>query len=126
MSLDPRVVALAKAANFAMLTTLRPDGQPVTQPMWVDSDGEYVLINTEKHRRKFRNVQQDPRVTVVIWEADNPYSYVEVRGTVVEIVEGDEPRRHIDMLSQLYFGRDYDADSIQSERVILKIAPLTP
>lgn len=124
MSLDPQVIAFARDKNFAVFTTLRPDGHPVSQPMWVDADDEFVLINTEKHRRKFRNVEADPRVTVTIIDRDNPYSYVEVRGTVVEVVEGAEPRAQIDRLSQKYEGRPYPADGIKSERVILKIRAL--
>ena len=124
MSLEPQVVTFAQAANFAVLTTLRSDGHPVTQPMWVDADDEFVLINTEKHRRKFRNVQADPRVTVTIIDRTNPYVYVEVRGRVVDVVEGPEARAHIDKLSQKYEGRPYPVDGITSERVILKIAPL--
>jgi PPOX class probable F420-dependent enzyme len=124
MALDPRITQYAQAANFAAFTTLRPDGQPVTQPMWVDADTDYVLINTEKHRRKFRNVTADPRVTVAIWDRTNPYAYVEVRGRVVGVVEGAEARQHIDRLSQKYNGHDYPPEIITSERVILRIEPL--
>lgn len=123
MSLEKKIVTFAQGGNFAVLTTLRPDGQPVTQPMWVDADDDHVLVNTERHRRKFRNVEHDPRVTVTILDRDNPYSYVEVRGTVVEVVGGDEARHHIDQLSRRYTGQDYQP-TIQSERVILKIKPL--
>lgn len=124
MALDPKIVDLARAANFAAFTTMRPDGHPVTQIMWVDADDDQVLINTERHRRKFRNVQADPRVTVTIWDRQNPYRYVEVRGRVVEVVEGAEPRAHIDALSRKYTGHDYDANAITSERVLLKISPI--
>ena len=124
MSLDAKVIAFARGKNYAVFTTLRPDGHPVSQPMWVDADDDFVLINTEKHRRKMRNVEADPRVTVTIIDRDNPYSYVEVRGTVVEVVEGAEPRAHIDQLSQKYEGQPYPADGVKSERVMLKIAPL--
>jgi PPOX class probable F420-dependent enzyme len=122
--MDPRITAFARAANFAAFTTLRPDGQPVTQIMWVDADDDFVLINTERHRRKVRNVQADPRVTVTIWERNDPYRYLEVRGVVEEMIEGDEPRRHIDALSWKYDGHAYPAESIRSERVILKIRPV--
>lgn len=115
----------ARAGNFAALTTVLDDGHPATQPMWVDADDEHVLINTEVHRRKFRSVQQDPRVTVMIWESGNPYRYMEVRGRVVDVVRGPEARSHIDDLAMRYFGRLYDPDQITSERAILKIAPLT-
>ncbi len=123
MSLDPKIIRYAQADNFAVFTTIRPDGHPVTQPMWVDADEDYVLINTEKHRRKFRNVQDDPRVTVTILDKDDPYAYVEVRGRVVDVVEGAEARRHIDALSRKYTGHDYPVDGVISERVILRIQP---
>lgn len=120
--LHDKVRTLAEGANFAALTTVLPDGQPQTHIMWVGCDDEHIIINTEVHRRKFKNVERDPRVTVTIWDADNPYSFVEVRGRVVDTVTGDEARGNIDALSQKYMGRDYASD-IQSERVILRIAP---
>ena len=123
--LKPETVAMATGTNFAMFTTLRADGSPATQVMWVDADDECLLINTEKHRRKFANIQRDPRVTVTLWERENPYSYLEVPGVVEEIVEGARARAHIDELSQRYFGRPYNGDDIVSERVILRVRPQT-
>jgi len=121
--LDPRVVELASGANFAALTTLLPDGHPQTQLMWVDTDGDHLLVNTEVHRRKFKNVERDPRVTLTIWDKEDPYSFVEVRGEVVGKIKGPEAREHIDELSRKYHGRPYGTP-IQSERVVLRIAPL--
>ncbi len=123
--LKPETVAMATGQNFAMFTTLRPDGHPASQVMWVDADECCILINTEKHRRKYANVCRDPRVTVTIWDLQNPYSYLEIRGVVEEIVDGPPARRHIDSLSQRYFGRPYDGAQIESERAILRIRPLT-
>ena len=80
--LDDTAKTLAQAKNFAALTTLFPDGQPQTQMMWVDADDEHILINTEVHRAKYKNIERDPRVTVVVFDADNPYHYAEVRGRV--------------------------------------------
>ena len=121
--LHPKVTELASADNFAALTTLMPDGHPQTQVMWVDADGDHLLINTEVHRQKFRNVERDPRVTLTIWDKEDPYSFVEVRGEVVEKAKGPEAREHIDELSQKYRGRSYGTP-IRSERVVLRIAPL--
>jgi PPOX class probable F420-dependent enzyme len=104
---------------------VRPDGHPATQVMWVDCDDECLLINTETHRRKYHNARNDPRVTVMIWDAADPYRYVEARGLVKEFVHGPPAREHIDKLAQKYFGRPYDASIIKSERVILRITPLT-
>ena len=120
---DPKVLALAQRPNFAALTVFLASGSAMTHVMWVDADDEHVLINTEVHRAKFKEIERDPRVTVMIWVRDDPYTYVEVRGRVVETVRGPEARAHIDALSQKYFGRDYDPAIITSERVILRIAP---
>ncbi|MDP9069457.1 MAG: PPOX class F420-dependent oxidoreductase [Actinomycetota bacterium] len=121
--IDEKIRKLAQQDNFGSITTLMRDGSPATHVMWVDADHEHILINTETGRAKFRNVQRDPRVSVVVWNKDNPYEYAEVRGRVVETVTGDEARRHIDDLSVKYTGKPYDPNAIQTERVILKIVP---
>lgn len=123
MALDPDVKTLATGKNFAAMTTLFEDGTPQTQVMWVDADDDNLLINTEVDRAKFQNVGVDPRTTVLIWDAENPYRYVEVRGKVVEVIRGQEARDHIDACAQRYVGRDYDPAAIGSERAILRIAP---
>ena len=118
----PMVLELARGQNFAALTTLLPDNHPHTQVMWVDASEKHLLVNTEVHRQKFRNVERDPRVTVTIWDLEDPYRFVEVRGEVVEKVKGQEAREHIDELSHKYRGKPYQTQ-IQSERVVLRIAP---
>ncbi|HYZ98353.1 MAG TPA: PPOX class F420-dependent oxidoreductase [Acidimicrobiales bacterium] len=120
--LDEKIKDLATGKNFAAVTTLLPDGTPMTQPLWVDADDDHLLLNTEVHRQKFLNVSRDPRVTVTIWDTANPYSYVEVRGEVAQTVTGPEARAHIDQLAQKYMGQDYPGQ-VESERVILKVAP---
>ena len=122
-TVDPDVRALAQGPNFAAFTVRLASGAAMTHMMWVDADDEHVLINTEVHRTKFRAVERDPRVTVMIWDREDPYSYIEVRGRVVRTTRGPEARSHIDALARKYLGRDYDAARIRSERVILRIAP---
>ena len=117
----PMVLELARGQNFAALTTLLPGGHPQTQVMWVDANEQHLLINTEVHRQKFRNVERDPRVTVTIWDMEDPYRFVEVRGEVVEKVKGMEAREHIDELSHKYRGKPYQTP-IRSQRVVLRIA----
>jgi PPOX class probable F420-dependent enzyme len=124
--LSERAVELLDGVNFGVFTTLREkDGFPTTQVMWVGREDDHVLSNTELHRRKYANAQADPRCVVTVWKSDNPYSYVEIRGEVVETIGGQRARDHIDELSRKYrSGRDYDPDAITSERVILKIRPV--
>jgi PPOX class probable F420-dependent enzyme len=120
--LSDATISLAQGPNFAVLTTLMPDGVPQSHVMWVDADDSHILVNTEIHRRKYKNVLANPLATVAIIDRDNPFSFVEVRGRVVEKVGGQEARDHIDKLSLKYLGRVY-GNQIQSERVILRIAP---
>lgn len=121
MTIDADLKALATAKNFAALTTLMPNGHPQTQLMWVHADDDHLLINTEVGRQKFRNVQADPRVTVTVFNAENPYQYVEARGRVVETIDGDPARADIDDLSQKYTGGPYGNPIGPGGRVILRI-----
>jgi PPOX class probable F420-dependent enzyme len=120
--LENEVEKLAKGKNFAAFTTILPSGLPMTHVMWVDASEDYVLLNTEVHRRKYKNIRADPRVAVTVIDAENPYHYVEVRGRVVEEVRGPQARAHIDQLAQKYTGALFASD-VQSERVILKVKP---
>jgi hypothetical protein len=65
----------------------------------------------------------NPEVTVTIWDANNPYRYVEIRGRVDGEVRGRQARDHIDALSVKYTGAAY-GNEIASERVIVQIAPV--
>jgi PPOX class probable F420-dependent enzyme len=120
--LDDKVKELAQGRNFATVSTRMPDGSIQSLPLWVDADDEHLLLNTEIHRQRYKNLQRDPHVTVTLVEEGNWYSYAEVRGKLVGEVRGDEARAHIDKLAHKYTGGDY-ANPIQSERVILRVAP---
>ncbi len=120
--IENEVKALVEGKNFATMSTLLPSGQIQAHVVWVDCDGDHILVNTEVELRKFKNVRTDPRVTITIWDKKNPYFFAEVRGRVVEFVTGVDARAHIDALAQKYLQTDYP-NEIYSERVILKIAP---
>ena len=123
MPLPDAVVRLAKGKNLATVVTLMPDGQPQALPTWVDTDGENLFVNTEPQRQRSKNLRRDPRITLLINSAENPWDWAEVRGHVVEVVEGQEARDHIDELSRKYMGTDYGNPIGPHGRVILKIAP---
>ncbi len=120
--LHKATVGLAQGRNYGAITTMLPSGKLQTHPIWVHTDGERLVVNTETHRRKYKNVERDPSVTLTIRDEENPYRYAEVRGEVVEKVRGSEAREHIDELTDKYHGGPYE-NPIQSERVMLRIAP---
>jgi PPOX class probable F420-dependent enzyme len=120
---------LLTEAIHAVLTTMMPDGQPQSSMVWVDYDEEYVLINTTLERQKGRNMQANPRATVLVIDPANTSRWIEIRGMVVEMAEtGAEA--HADKLTQLYTGKQhfygdvYPAEQKHNEtRVIVKIRP---
>jgi PPOX class probable F420-dependent enzyme len=123
MTLDGDTIRLAKDKNLATVVTLMPDGQPQALLTWIDTDGEHLLVNTEPTRQRARNVARDPRVTVLIHSGDDPWDWSEVRGRVVDTVDGQPARDHIDQLSRKYMGTEYRNPIGPKGRIILKIAP---
>jgi PPOX class probable F420-dependent enzyme len=116
-------VRLAEGKNLATVVTLMPNGQPQALLTWVDTDGEHILVNTEPQRQRARNIRRDPRITVLIHSADDPWDWAEVRGHVVDVVDGDEARGHIDKLSRKYVGTEYRNPIGPQGRIILTVAP---
>ena len=123
MPLDEDTVRLAKGKHLATVVTLMPDGQPQALLTWVDTDGENILVNTEPQRQRARNLRRDPRITVLVHSAEDPWDWSEVRGRVIEMVGGDAARSHIDELSRKYVGTAYRNPIGPQGRIILKIAP---
>ena len=120
MALDEKTIKMAKGPNYAALTTLFKDGSPQTHTMWVDTDGEHILINTEIHRVKYKNIKNDPRVSVMIWKHDDAFKFVEIRGKVIGEITGEDAEKNIQSLSHKYWGKPYPF-TIQTERIVLKI-----
>lgn len=109
------------------LVTLMEDTQPQATPVWIDYDGTHVLVNTARGRAKDRNMEARPQVSILSIDPENPYRYLEVRGTVDEITE-DGATEHISKLSKKYRGQDdYYANNPEQKnketRVIYKIKP---
>lgn len=83
-----------------------PDRSPQLTQVWVDTDGEHVLVNTVQGHQKQRNLERDPRVALTVSDPANPSRYHSVRGRVVSMTT-DGAVDHIEMLSQRYTGAPY-------------------
>ena len=92
------------APNFGYLATIMEDGSPHVAPVWVDVADDHVVLNTAAGRVKERNIRRDPRIALSVADQQNPYDKVDIRGRVVEIIDGEEAVDHINQLSMKYRG----------------------
>ena len=118
-TLNDEIRRLLDGAHFAVLATLNPDGGPQSSAMWVGRDGDQVLFSTVAGRRKHRNLQRDPRLSVTILDADDAYNYVELRGRAT--IEEDVGRAFDTSLSWKYDGRDPEPDPPGAVRLIIRM-----
>jgi len=108
---------------YAYLATSMPDGSHQVTPVWFNTDGKHILINSAKGRVKDRNMRARPSVAIVLHNHDKPYHYVQIRGEIVEITE-DGARQHINDLSLKYRGEpEYKLNDPNEIRVIYKVIP---
>src|SRR5699024_5359290 len=80
---------LLNAPEYAVLATVEPDGQPQLSVVWVAREDEDVLVSTVRGRRKELNLRRDSKVTILVYPADNPQEYLEVRGQAVLVDDPD-------------------------------------
>jgi PPOX class probable F420-dependent enzyme len=89
--------------SFVFLATSMADGSPQVTPVWFNTTGEYILINSAKGRTKDLNMRARPQVALAIADPKDPYRYIQIRGQVVAITE-EGAREHINALSTKYTG----------------------
>ncbi|MCC6180158.1 MAG: PPOX class F420-dependent oxidoreductase [Chloroflexi bacterium] len=118
-------VKLLQEPQTANFVTLMPDGSPQVTPVWIDvePDGSALLINTAEGRVKANNVERDKRVAISVFDKNNPWRYVLVRGTIADRThEGADAL--IDKLAKKYLGQDtYPFRKPEEQRVTLVIKP---
>lgn len=122
---------LLETPVHGVLTTMLPDGMPQSSIVWVDYDGQDVLINTTLERQKGRNMQANPKVTLLVIDPRDGSRWIEVRGRVRQLAR-DGAQAHADKLTRRYYpdkrrfyGEIYPAEQQHREtRVIARIEPI--
>lgn len=113
---------LLDGRNFATVATLNRDGGPQTSVVWIARDRNTVLFSTTAGRQKARNLARDPRISLTVFDSNDPYQTLEIRGTV-ELIEDPEkslPRT----VSQKYLGEEPPPESDDVHRLIVRVTPL--
>jgi PPOX class probable F420-dependent enzyme len=113
--------ALLDGRNYPVVATTNADGSPQSSVVWARRDGDTVVFATVQGRRKERNIQRDPRVSVSVFDLADPESYVEIRGRAEVTVEGG--RELIDELARKYLGKDFPAEPPEVVRVLVRVIP---
>ena len=106
---------------YANLATVRPDGAPQANPMWFVWDGEFVWFTHTNYRQKYKNVAHEPRVSISIYDPEQPYRYVEVRG-VVDHIDPDPEGKMYQRLSERYGGKPVTPKDA-ADRVAIAVKP---
>jgi PPOX class probable F420-dependent enzyme len=121
--LNAKAIKLIEGKNFAFLATIMPDGAPQASPVWIDHDGDMILVNTAMGRQKQKNTAREPRVAISVADQNNMYDKIVIRGRVKsQTLEGADA--HIDKLAKKYIGKDsYPWRQPGEKRIILRIEP---
>jgi len=108
---------------FANIATVMSDGSPQVTPVWFDTTGEKIRVNTAKGRVKARTMKEGTKVAMAIMDPDNPYRYIQIRGTVSRVTENGADA-HIDSLAKKYLGKDkYPFRQPGETRLMFEITP---
>ena len=119
--LSEEIKELIRSANFGHLATLMRDGAPHVDPVWIDLEGETIIVCSGTGSLKARNTKRDARVGLSAVAMDNPYKEAQLRGRVIE----QQPDPHltaIDRISRKYTGKPFPFRDKPAERLVLVIA----
>lgn len=121
LTLSPDQVEFLRKRQFGHVATLNRDGSPQVTAMWVDTDGEALLLNTAIGRVKERNLRRDPRISISLTDVDDPYLTLTVSGRAELVEEGGV--EHINFLADKYHGDPNYPLAPGERRVIIRVVP---
>ena len=101
---DPEVKKLLEEPNHAVISTHNPDDSILSTVVWINTEDGSVAVNSAVGRKWPSNLERDPRTSLLVMEQNNPYNYVEIRGTATGTQEGAD--EHINALTKKYINQD--------------------
>ena len=118
--LSDDIKTLVRGANFAHLATLMPDGSPQVASVWVDLEGDRIIVGTSEGSLKAKNAKRDARVALSLVAYDNPYVEAQLRGRVAERWT-DSDFKIMDRISRKYIRKEFLMRDNADKRVVLVI-----
>ncbi|QCX73814.1 Pyridoxamine 5'-phosphate oxidase [Streptomyces sp. YIM 121038] len=119
--LNEQTRTLLDGRNFATVATLNRDGAPQTSVVWIAREGDTVLFSTTAGRLKARNLARDPRISLTVYDTDNPYQSIDIRGTAELIEDPQKTLPHT--LSHKYLGENPPPEPDDVLRLIVRVTP---
>ena len=121
ITFDAATRRILDGKNFATIATVNPDGGPQASVVWFRRDGDSVLFSITSDKQKARNLARDPRVAVTVFDLENPYDSVEIRGHA-ELVE-DAGKELPKQLSHRYLDEDPPPEPDDVVRLVARVIP---
>jgi len=107
--------------NVAVVAALREDGTAHQTVVWIDYDGEHVLLNLNTFRAKLEYLERDPRVSFLVLDRADPFRWLGLEGTVVEITP-EGAYEHIVRQAGVYLGTEEYPLKEGEQRILVRIA----
>ncbi|MGD9711781.1 MAG: PPOX class F420-dependent oxidoreductase [Thermomicrobiales bacterium] len=123
-TISEQYLELLNSTALAHVATKGPQGEPQVNPVWFGWDGKQLRFSQTTTRQKAKNLAQDPRIAVSIVDPENPFRYLEIRGTVVK-VEDDPENAFINAMARKYMGVDvYPWHTPGDHRIVMVVEPV--
>ena len=106
---------------YGALGTIRPDDTVQVNPMWFEFDGEHVRFTHTNQRGKFRNLQRNPSMSLLLIDDENPQRYLELRGRLADVIDDPAGAFYV-RLGRRYGNPDQQPPPDRANRVVLVMA----
>ncbi len=121
--LSEKAVALLKKPVLAHLATIMKNGTPQVTPLWIDTDGTNLYINTEQNRLKAKNMRRNPNVAISVVDPQDNYNTLWIQGTVIDM-DAKNGQSHADTFAKKYRGLEKYVNTNSADvRVKITIRP---
>jgi PPOX class probable F420-dependent enzyme len=112
------LVRLLIEPNHGALGTVRPDNTVQVSPMWFEYEGSTIRFTHTNKRAKYRSLQVNPSMSLMVMDPADPNTYVEVRGRLLEIVPDPTGEFYV-RLGKRYGNPHQQPPADSNDRVIL-------
>ena len=117
---DEQASFLHDEPNVGVIAVLREDGTPHQTVIWVDWDGQHVLLNLTTGRTKLGYLEHDPRVSVLVLDRNDPFRWLRLEGNVVETTT-EGAYEHIVRQAGVDLGREEYPRREGEQRILVRV-----